>query len=731
MKQLRGIPHWFWLPALIAFGVLLLPLAGMAFRVPWAELPAILSSEASREALVLSLRTCAVSTIWCILFGTPLALILARASEGHRPIWLTPLRAFILVPLVMPPVVSGLALLTTFGRRGVFGPSLAAFGINIPFTTLAVIIAQVFVSLPYLVMTVETAAKTAGSQLEHAARGLGASRWIQFSRITVPLLGPSIISGAALSFARSLGEFGATITFAGSMQGTTRTLPLEVYLQREQDTPSALALSVVLIVIALILTAATTVIEARNMRRFRAPKGFVPDAAGDFSSAQTTPGFPQARSQALETVSHELGEMTADEARQTASRRSDAVPHTAANTALNPRLASHRLQDLHAVSRTQAAATSSGLSQPATDSPRSNVSDPHISQALVASSHSGAGCTLHACVPERGVDYRLRVNPGQTLALIGPNGSGKSTGIRLLAGDITDPHSQVDAPKMIGFLDQSPQLFPHMSVLENIAFGPRCHGMSASAARERAQHELAAVGLSAYAHKAPWQLSGGQAQRVALARLLAVDPQLLLLDEPFAALDSASSATLRSLIAERTAGLTTVIVTHDLIDVVMLADQVAVLEDGACVDLGSMEHILTHPPTAFVARFAGVNMQVGRYDGQVLHTDNSQVRVDGMTEGVVDSPRAAAVFDPTAVTIRRELSAGSPRNVWAGQVRDVHTGPSGVEVSIDIGTDHVVRSVITTRAAADLSLHPGSNLFVEVKAMQVRIIPLSSERTPQ
>ena len=167
---LRGIPQWFWLPAFLALAMLMLPLLGMASRVPWADLGSILTTEAAADALILSLRTCLISMVICMVVGTPLALILARASEQpKRPRWLTPIRALVMVPLVMPPVVAGLALLTTFGRLGVLGPTIEAMGIDLAFTTKAVIVAQVFVALPYLVMTVETAAKAAGSHLEHAA----------------------------------------------------------------------------------------------------------------------------------------------------------------------------------------------------------------------------------------------------------------------------------------------------------------------------------------------------------------------------------------------------------------------------------------------------------------------------------------------------------------------------------------------------------------------------------
>lgn len=644
---MRAIPRGFWLPATLALAMLTLPLVGMALRVPWADLGPILSSAASTDALWLSLRTCLTSMAICLLVGTPLALIFARAAElPRRPAWLTPLRTFVLVPLVMPPVVAGLALLTTFGRRGLLGSALEVAGIQIPFTTAAVILAQVFVSLPFLVTTVDSAARAAGSDLEHAAAGLGASRWVQFRRITLPVLGPSIVSGAALAFARSLGEFGATITFAGSLQGTTRTLPLEVYLQREQDPDSALALALLLILIALLVTALTTAIEAHSSHRFA--RTHDAEKPGD-ANMRGDGGGPAGGVGAG-------GVVGAD---------SEAEPETRASV----------------------------------------------------------GFVLEADVPERGVRYRLEAKPGETIALIGPNGSGKSTGIRLLAGDITSPTSRAERPDAVGFLDQAPSLFPHMSVLDNVAFGPRCAGVAKAKARERARAELAAVGMAGLEQRNPRQLSGGQAQRVALARLLAVNPQLLLLDEPFAALDPAATAQLRAIIARRVAGITTLIVTHDIVDALTLADRVAALEGGKLVALAPVPEALSRPATAFVASFAGVNMQFGVMGAEGLVSGG--VTFQGIADGLAEGEPGAAVFEPTAVALRVERTPGSPRNVFEARVRSVSTAAVGVNVELDIGSAAPIHAVITAGAAAELGVEEGASVFAEVKAVQVRLITTS------
>jgi len=220
-----------------------LPLAGLLSKVPWPGLWQLLTSESSLAALQLSILTASVSTALCIVLGTPMALLLAR--HGLR--WLRPL---VLLPLVLPPVVGGLALLYTFGRMGLIGQYLEAAGIKIAFSTVAVILAQTFVSLPFLVMGLEGALRTAGDRYERVAATLGASPTRTLFTVTLPLVFPGLLSGAVLSFARALGEFGATLTFAGSLQGRTRTLPLEIYLQREADPDAAIALSLLLVVFA-------------------------------------------------------------------------------------------------------------------------------------------------------------------------------------------------------------------------------------------------------------------------------------------------------------------------------------------------------------------------------------------------------------------------------------------------------------------------------------------------
>ncbi|MGV0850245.1 ABC transporter permease [Mycolicibacterium phlei] len=249
MSASAGLPRWLYAPAAVAALFVVLPLVAVAVKVDWANFLTLVSSDSSVTALLLSLRTAAASTVLCLLFGVPLALVLARSdSRVVRAV-----RPLILLPLVLPPVVGGLALLYAFGRLGLVGEYLEAAGIRIAFTTTAVVLAQTFVSLPFLVIALEGAARTAGTDYESVAATLGARPSRVWWRVTLPLLAPGLVSGAVLAFARSLGEFGATLTFAGSRQGVTRTLPLEIYLQRETDPDAAVALSLLLVAVAAVV----------------------------------------------------------------------------------------------------------------------------------------------------------------------------------------------------------------------------------------------------------------------------------------------------------------------------------------------------------------------------------------------------------------------------------------------------------------------------------------------
>jgi molybdate transport system permease protein len=249
------VPWWLPLPALLGGLFVVVPVLAMVGRVEWGSFVALVTSPASRTALVLSLGTAAAATGVSFVLGYPLAVLFARS----RSRWVGVARAVVLLPLVLPPVVGGLALLAAFGRMGVVGAFLDEHGLRIAFTTVAVVMAQTFVAMPFLVSAIEGALRVEGDRYERVAATLGAGPTRTFLTVTTPRVLPGILSGLVLCAARALGEFGATLTFAGSLQGVTRTLPLEVYLQREVDPDAAVALALVLVVVAVLVIGVASV----------------------------------------------------------------------------------------------------------------------------------------------------------------------------------------------------------------------------------------------------------------------------------------------------------------------------------------------------------------------------------------------------------------------------------------------------------------------------------------
>jgi molybdate transport system permease protein len=243
-----GVPLPLLVPAAIGTLFLVLPLLGLVIRAPWSELGARLAEPGVGQALRLSLLSATLATAASLVLGVPIAWVLARSRVRGRSV----LRALVTVPLVLPPVVGGVALFLVLGRTGLLGSWLyEATGLTIPFTTPAVVIAETFVAMPFLVISVEGALRAADARFEDAAATLGADRWTTFRRVTLPLVSPGVAAGAVLCWARALGEFGATITFAGNFPGTTQTMPLSVYLALQSDPEAAIVLSLVLLVVSL------------------------------------------------------------------------------------------------------------------------------------------------------------------------------------------------------------------------------------------------------------------------------------------------------------------------------------------------------------------------------------------------------------------------------------------------------------------------------------------------
>ena len=514
-----GIPRWIALPAACAVLFLLVPFIALLVRIDWGQFPHLFTQALGSQALALSLRTCLASTLACIIVGLPLALVCAHARDVW---WSRFLRSMVTLPMVLPPVVAGLALLITWGRRGLIGAYLQIFGINIAFTTLAVIMAQTFVSLPFFVSSLEGALRTRGFKEERVASALGASPSRTLWSVTLPLMIPALVSSTALAFSRALGEFGATITFAGSLAGVTRTLPLEIYLQREESTDMALMLSVILVFVALVLVGGASAFSQWWYSRLMS------------GAALDEANVPSEASRVASQPGQGLGNGNGDAQGQ---HRRVPVP----------------------------------------------------------------GVQIAGKLPERRIDVDLTCQGGAVTAFMGHNGSGKSTLLSVLSGVLDAPQMTCTwqwpdgasgrQPK-IATLEQKPVLFPHMSVLANVAFPLRCAGISTDEAEVRAREALESVGLASLEQRRPAQVSGGQAQRIALARALVVDPDVLLLDEPMAALDVEAARGLRELIAQRFLGRTVIMATHQIEDAAALDARIIVLKNGCVLRQGPWRELV-------------------------------------------------------------------------------------------------------------------------------------------
>lgn len=234
----------------VGLAIFVLPLVGLLGRVPWSALPSLLSRDVVTDALRLSVITSVAATVISLVLGIPLAWLLARVEFPGRSL----VRGVVMLPLVLPPVVGGAALLFALGRRGVVGEPLGNLtGLLLPFSTWGVVVATTFVAMPFLVITVEGALRNMDRRFEGAAATLGATRWTVMRRVTLPMIAPSLAAGLVLTWARAFGEFGATITFAGNLQGRTQTLPLAVFVALQSERDTAVAISLVMVVISLIV----------------------------------------------------------------------------------------------------------------------------------------------------------------------------------------------------------------------------------------------------------------------------------------------------------------------------------------------------------------------------------------------------------------------------------------------------------------------------------------------
>ncbi len=337
---------------------------------------------------------------------------------------------------------------------------------------------------------------------------------------------------------------------------------------------------------------------------------------------------------------------------------------------------------------------------------------------------------------EFALDIALDAADGEVIGLLGPNGSGKSTTLRCLAGlespqsgrtwisdsVVEDSSTGIDLPpaeRSVGYVFQDYLLFPHMTVLDNVAFGPRARGASRRDAEQLARTWLARLDIAELAARKPAQLSGGQAQRVALARALVTDPDLLLLDEPLAALDAGTRATVRSLLRRHLADVrgAVILVTHDPLDAMVLADRVVVLDQGRVVQVGTPAEVARRPASTYVAQLVGVNLLRGvAADGTVA--------VDGGIVAVGDRQIAGPVIvaiRPEAIAIHHHRPEGSARNAWPGRITALEARGDLVRVEVD--TAPALAAIVTPGSVAELGLHEGAEVWLSVKAVDLDVYP--------
>ncbi|WP_332662108.1 sulfate/molybdate ABC transporter ATP-binding protein [Aeromicrobium sp.] len=345
--------------------------------------------------------------------------------------------------------------------------------------------------------------------------------------------------------------------------------------------------------------------------------------------------------------------------------------------------------------------------------------------------------TLHidATINARDVDVSLEVAPGEIVAILGPNGAGKSTVLAAIAGVLRPDSGRATLDDDVLFdldagawqpahtrgtalLAQDPLLFPHLSVVDNVAFGPRSAGRTRSQSRAAALTWLETVDAADLEHRRPAELSGGQAQRIAVARALAAEPRLLLLDEPMAALDITVVPAMRQVLRRVLAGRSAIIVTHDVLDALLLADRVLVMEGGRIVEEGPTRDVLERPRSTYGAGIAGLNLMRGRSVAGAVRTLSGSTVAGLSEEPVPDDSEAVAVFSPSAVGVYVEPPAGSPRNVFAATIRELE--PHGAQVRVR--TDELSADV-TLPVVAELGLAPGRDVFLVVKASEVTIYP--------
>ncbi|MHA2788709.1 ATP-binding cassette domain-containing protein [Corynebacterium sp. S7] len=627
----------------VALAWILGPVLALGIRVPWARLGDILADPTTHELLRVTLSAAVITTLVTVALGLPLAMWVQHLRRGARIV-----RLLILLPLAMPPVVAGLGLTALIGRRGLLAPLLDALNIQFAFAFPGVVAAHVFIALPFVVVTLDSALRQIDREIPASAAGIGLTPNQIAWRITLPAIAPSIATAAGLAFARSLGEFGTTLTFAGSMPGVTRTMSLGIYLERETDQEAAYALSAILIALAVL-----SLLVASIPALFRKKHAPAPVALGTIDA------------QALKE-----------------------------------------------------------LTRPET---------------------TGVGITING----------TEIPADRITAIIGPNGSGKTTlagqiAGRLTGAEVTIGGRVVDKPGMqplpphkrgVVLLTQRPGLPRTTTVKGAITM--------VTGDEDYARALLRASGLDELAETPVPALSGGQAAQVALVRALSARPSVLILDEPLAAVDVASARAWRQVLRAIAPDRTTLLITHNPLDIAGLSEHLIVMDRGQVVSSGDTKAQLEVPHNSFVAGISGLNRLTGIItsvnDGIVsFNADGTTVR--GKLIDLSISPDAlktgtptVATFAPSATTLRLPSgpetgpAAGheSARNVWRGVVESIDTTPGQPAVTVFVrlgstensGDSQMISVPVTRESALELGLESGTIVECVTKALNISVHP--------
>jgi sulfate/thiosulfate transport system ATP-binding protein len=607
-------------------------------------------------AILLTLKVAPAAVAANLLFGLAAAWLIARFRFPGRAL----LTAMIDLPFAVSPVVAGLIFVLIFGLQGYLGPWLRAHDIKIIFATPGLILATAFVTFPFVARELIPVMEAIGAEEETAAVSLGARAWQIFRRVTVPNVKWGLLYGLILCNARAMGEFGAVYVVSGRITGQTDTMPLRVEkLFQEYNLPGSFALGSLLSSLALVTLAVKTGLEwkTRNELRSRLREN-LPEDATDAGAVARTPPFRAARG-----------------------------------------------SDHYGASQPDRGEENSSL----------GISVKNVTKRF------GNFTALN--------DVSIEVPHGELLALLGPSGSGKTTLLRIIAGlEVPDAGAilyqdenathRSPRDRNVGFVFQHYALFRHMSVFENVAFGLRVRKWKEPQIRERVHELLTLVQLEGLAKQAPSQLSGGQRQRVALARALAAQPKVLLLDEPFGALDAKVRQELRQWLRKLhdEIHVTSVFVTHDQEEAFEVADQVVVMNHGCIEQKGTPEEVFDHPANAFVMDFLGnVNVFHGRVEG-------GRAMLGGIELSHGDYPHEEG--SPVTAYVRpHELEIDRiPRGPSSLKADVVRINPAGAAVKVELFAEEFgipVNVELARDRYTELHLKTGDTVFVFPKRVRV------------